>query len=202
MRTHTRPYATNQNRRQCDRGLRAAQILARQPRRGGHRHSGTDSADLGCHGDRQEFYEWNRRAFDLDRRFAAHTVAAGIRSCRGIFTSTLRSSLKGAGRPTNQTGVALLPSASIAFLALPPHRLSEQRLHCQFDVLRDRWQNTALVPRDGISRHAESRCQFLLREAEEEALTTQLPTGQADGRLLNEHSGSTDGRDFGSSSGW
>ncbi len=94
MRTHTRPYATNQNRRQCDRGLRAAQILARQPRRGGHRHSGTDSADLGCHGDRQEFYEWNRRAFDLDRRFAAHTVAAGIRSCRGIFTSTLRSSLR------------------------------------------------------------------------------------------------------------
>jgi hypothetical protein len=62
-------------------------------------------------------------------------------------------------------------------------RLRHERSHRQLDVLRNRRQEASFISGDCVSGHSESRSEFLLGEAEEEPLTTQLPTGQAPGRL-------------------
>jgi hypothetical protein len=59
-----------------------------------------------------------------------------------------------------------------------------QPLDGEFDVLGDGRQEAPFVPRDGVSRHTEFRCEFELSETEEEPLFPKLPTRQTGVRLL------------------
>lgn len=82
-------------------------------------------------------------------------------------------------------------SASAAGAAPRSRRLRDDRGHRQLDVLRNGRQEPALVARDGVAGHPELCGKFPLRKAEEEPLTTQLPTGQAEAGYPREHRRST-----------
>ena len=68
-------------------------------------------------------------------------------------------------------------------LAVHRTQLGLQRLHGEFDVLRNAREETPFIPRDRVSYHAELSCEFALSETEEEPLLAKLPTGQAGARL-------------------
>jgi hypothetical protein len=103
----------------------------------------------------------------------------------------------GGGTNTTAENRALL---ALDFLLGPTHEMALvdgarpeesteilQALHRQFHVPRNHRQKAALIPSDGVSRHAQPLPEFLLSETEEEPPLSEVPAVQVASGYRREH---------------